>query len=71
MICTEDYECAIDHFCWYATKEDAKDKIKRCMKLYSTENKEKFGWAHVDPNNKYSLEDYTQNGMFCKTGLAY
>ena len=43
-VCTEDFECGITNFCWYATKEDRVEGTKRCVRMYSQENGEKFGW---------------------------
>jgi hypothetical protein len=36
------------------------------MKLYNGEDNATFGWDGV-----YDLASYTQNGKFCKSGLAY
>jgi len=36
------------------------------MKLYDGDKMKTFGWE-----GGYTLKDYTQNGKFCKSGLAY
>lgn len=59
MDCNDDYECKIDHFCWYWNKADAKRGQKKCMEMYSAELYVDFGWAFTDPKKNYTLEDYT------------
>lgn len=59
MTCQTDYECKVDHFCWYRSPVDAKEKRKTCMKLYKADLFEEFGWAFVSENEKYTIEDYT------------
>jgi len=43
------------------------------MPLYSADLFQEFGWAFTSQNKSlaYSLEDYQQNGKYCKSGLAY
>ena len=36
------------------------------MKLYNGEDNATFGW-----DGAYDLASYTQNGKYCKSGLAY
>lgn len=40
------------------------------MKIYSQEEGTKFGWKATG-TAPYSLYDYTVNGKFCTSGLAY
>ena len=64
--CSDDYQCKITHYCWFATKEGKAANKKKCMKMYSQENGTKFGWS-----GEKKLADYTHNGKFCKSGLAF
>ena len=64
--CDEDFQCGIDHFCWYGSKEDRASEKRTCLELYSQEKGTSFGWFG---GNK--LKDYTQNGRYCLSGLAY
>ena len=64
--CTEDYQCPITHYCWYASKTDKVANTKRCMEMYSRHKGTLFGWSGSN-----TLVDYTQNGKFCLSGLAF
>jgi len=64
--CNEDYQCPITHYCWYHTKLDRGKGVKKCMEMYSAEVGTKFGWSGDE-----ELSDYTQNGKYCKSGLAF
>jgi len=73
MECKNDYQCPVNQYCWYKSASDRNDKksgnklgIKKCMKLYDGNAYDTFGWE-----GGYALKDYTQNGKFCKSGLAY
>lgn len=68
--CTSDYQCGITHFCWYKNKEERVDGTKRCMKMYSQEKGTSFGWFQED-EKVATLQDYTQNGKYCESGLAF
>lgn len=64
----------IDHFCWYLTGDDVDSDTKKCMKMYSAKSDPpaaQFGWQFVSQNAGFTLEDYTQNGKYCESGLAY
>ena len=37
-VCTEDYQCAITHFCWYKSKADKDSETRKCMEMYSQES---------------------------------
>ena len=39
--------------------------------MYNGKIFDKFGWAFVSEDQDYTLEDYQQNGKFCRSGLAY
>lgn len=42
------------------------------MIIHQAEDGTKFGWrSSVDGTHYLKLEDYEQNGRFCKSGLAY
>ena len=41
------------------------------MDLYSADEGTVFGWEQLDPSKPPTLQDYTQNGKFCSSGLAY
>ena len=41
------------------------------MDLYSQTDGTTFGWEQLDPAKPPTLLDYTQNGKFCSSGLAY
>lgn len=69
-ICESDYECGVDHYCWYASEQDRQFKIKKCVKLYAFQKNETFGWYAKNPDN-LELDDFIQNGKACETGLAY
>ena len=65
--------CPINNFCWYATPNDVKDSKRTCSEKYTLEIDATFGWKAVnttDPLNP-NLLDYTFNGKYCKTGLAF
>lgn len=65
-VCEEDYQCGITHYCWFASKEDKTADTRRCLEIYSQEVGTTFGWK-----GGKQLPDYTQNGKFCKSGLAF
>ena len=70
-VCTEDYQCQITHYCWYKTVEDRDAGTKKCMEMYSQEKGTQFGWYQDPKNDKATLEEYTQNGKYCLSGLAF
>ena len=46
--------------------------MKRCLEIYSQEDGTQFGWQNVEGTSAApTLADYTHNGKFCKSGLAY
>jgi len=71
-VCTEDYQCEVSHYCWYASKEDRESETKKCMELYSKPAGTKFGWHQESQSGvKATLAEYTQNGKYCVQGLAF
>lgn len=70
MRCESNYQCPVNFFCWYKSASDKNENngagIKKCLKLYEGEDGDTFGWL-----GNYDLASYTQNGKFCKSGLAY
>ena len=64
--CEEDFQCKITHYCWYHTAADKSKGIKRCMESYSQDDGTTLGWS-----GKSTLDDYTANGKYCKSGLAF
>lgn len=62
--------------CWYSDEEYRKHDIKTCMPLYSQDDGATFGWRaeHAEKlkqPDKPTLEDFKENGRYCKSGLAY
>ena len=39
--------------------------------MYSQEKGTQFGWYQDPKNDKATLEEYTQNGKYCLSGLAF
>jgi len=65
-VCEEDYQCGVTHYCWFDSKADKATSTRRCLELYSQEVGTTFGWS-----GSTAVDDYTQNGKFCKSGLAF
>lgn len=53
--CLDDYDCEIDHYCWYMSSQDAKADSKKCMKLYEQPDFTKFGYK------KQMMSDFRYN----------
>jgi hypothetical protein len=83
--CHEDFDCDLDHMCWYKTEEDAKNDRKKCMKLYSQEKFFEYGYKKVDGPDKikgltphfrktyehfYNMDINMHFGRYCKSGVA-
>ena len=64
--CSDDFQCKITHYCWFASKAKKDSNKKNCMMMYSQDDGVKFGWS-----GSTKLADYEQNGKFCKSGLAF
>jgi hypothetical protein len=70
-LCSSDYECSISSYCWYASPTDRQYSIMKCLPLYSQEDGTIFGWYSNASVTNLTLADYTQNGKYCASGLAY
>tara|TARA_B110000285_G_C15074352_1_gene589852 strand:- start:416 stop:748 length:333 start_codon:yes stop_codon:yes gene_type:complete len=65
--------------CWYSDEDYKIHKIKTCMPLYSQDDGATFGWASQGEDERAAgkknlnptLEDFKNNGRYCKSGLAY
>ena len=42
--CLGDDQCELDSYCWYKDSKDAKDGIKKCMKMYLAEDFTVYGY---------------------------
>ncbi|CDW84930.1 transducin family protein wd-40 repeat family protein [Stylonychia lemnae] len=76
--CTEDEECGIANYCWYASAEDRTTvpPVRKCLPLYSQEDGASFGWSSAGLTlsssfRQISYEDYERNGKYCKSGFAF
>lgn len=63
-------------YCWYASPADRSLNQTKCLPLYSQDDDTIFGWYQVSTVNGtassiVTLEDYTQNGKYCSSGLSY
>ena len=61
-------------FCWYPNTMYKKSGRKACLEIYSQDDGATFGWSMVDAgadSKKPTLLDFTVNGKYCKSGLAY
>lgn len=70
-LCGSDYECSIASYCWYASPTDRQYSITKCLPLYSQDDDTIFGWYSNASVANLTLADYTQNGKYCASGLAY
>jgi len=68
--CESDVECGTAQYCWYASVEDRENYQKKCLPTFSQEDQTEFGWESADPYNP-TLDEFTINGKYCKSGLAY
>ena len=68
--CNEDFECGNSAYCWYVSKQDRIDDVKKCLPLYSQEVGTSMGWYSSSFTN-ITYEDYEINGRYCKSGLAF
>ena len=57
-------------YCWYKSASDVSKNVTTCMSVYSRDVGTVFGWYSSSKLNP-SEKDFMQNGMFCKSGLAY
>ena len=69
-LCTNDFDCQNNQFCWFPNKEHKQIGRRTCMPVYSQEDGVLFGWESKDINNP-TQEDFKQNGQYCQSGLAY
>ena len=67
--CSNDFQCANSHICWFKTSEERAANTKRCLEIYSQDNNVKFGW-HSESTERASQDDFRMNGRYCKSGLA-
>jgi hypothetical protein len=60
-------------YCWYASPSDRQKNTTKCLPVYSQGDGTIFGWAKVSntSNTVITLADYTMNGKYCESGLAY
>lgn len=72
-VCDDEYMCPVNNFCWYATPDDVKVGRRTCLEKYTMEIDDTFGWKAVNTTDSLSpnLVDFTFNGKYCKTGLAF
>ena len=68
--CYGNEECSLAHYCWYASASDVALNKTQCLPLYSQDHLTEFGWVSKDPT-KPTFEDYKQNGLYCRSGLAF
>lgn len=68
--CDEDYQCTNNHFCWFKNAEDSENNVKKCLELWTLAEGDTFGWRNDNPSFP-DLDDYTTNGRYCESGLAY
>lgn len=75
QFCRSDYDCMLDHYCWYPTQADVDAKAKKCIKMYSYDIGKEFGYHANDPhvlakNYKYKLFNTMDMARACKSGIA-
>lgn len=46
--CSDTYDCAPSHFCWYANYLDAQNDNKKCLELNVQPEGAVFGWRYID-----------------------
>ena len=67
-ICTDDYQCGTQFFCWYSSSTEKAAGITRCIEKYSASDGQTFGWSTAPSGSIYTDNEY--NGLFCMSGLA-
>jgi hypothetical protein len=63
-------------YCWFASPQDRALNQTKCLPLYSQDDGTIFGWYQLSTVNgaassTVTLDDYTINGKYCASGLAY
>lgn len=70
--------------CWYQNEQDAKDKIKKCMEMYSAPLFTTYGYREQEPDSPIFIETYKKPhfpkfynmelnlifGRYCQSGVA-
>lgn len=69
--CTETFQCGPSAYCWYVSKQDRIDNVKKCLPLYSQEKGTQMGWFSTNSLTNLTWEDFELNGRYCKSGLAF
>ena len=74
-MCLTDYDCELDHFCWYKTPGDVEAQKKQCIKMYQLKNGQELGYNALDSDLakhefKYNLLKNMYIGRACKSGLV-
>ena len=69
--CTEDYQCQIKDYCWFASSDDVVSNSRTCMEKFlgTKDPVTEFGW--YQEGEEPTLDDYRQNGKYCESGLAF
>jgi hypothetical protein len=70
-----DYECQNNQYCWYASPADRALNSTKCLPMYSQGAGTIFGWYAISSSGNVTtmptIDDYTINGKYCQSGLAY